>query len=148
MGTSWAEVITNSAMVYIDDLRLREDLAVNPAQFFRKMALYMNQAIPLLNRPPELLNFLTVGLIQPTFGDSTWTSTQESTVQETVVETGQVGFSLFSCVVSRADSRGNVTFTPYTAAGYDSETGKVTFPVQAAAGTQYVLDFYTDRRLL
>ena len=63
MGTSWAEVITNSAMVYIDDLRLREDLAVNPAQFFRKMALYMNQAIPLLNRPPELLNFLTVGLI-------------------------------------------------------------------------------------
>lgn len=144
MGTSWAEVITNSAMVYIDDLRLREDLAVNPAQFFRKMALYMNQAIPLMNRPPELLNFLTVGLIQPTFGDSTWTSTQESTVQETVVETGQVGFSLFSCVVSRADSRGNVTFTPYTAAGYDSETGKVTFPVQAAAGTQYVLDFYTD----
>ena len=47
-------------------------------------------------------------------------------------------------MVSRADSRGNVTFTPYTAAGYDSETGKVTFPVQAAAGTQYVLDFYTD----
>lgn len=106
MGTSWAEVITNSAMVYIDDLRLREDLAVNPAQFFRKMALYMNQAIPLLNRPPELLNFLTVGLIQPTFGDSTWTSTQESTVQETVVETGQVGFSLFSCVVSRRTAGG------------------------------------------
>ena len=26
MGTSWAEVITNSAMVYIDDLRLREEI--------------------------------------------------------------------------------------------------------------------------
>ena len=144
MGTSWAEIITNSAMLYIDDVRLQEDLAVDPAQFFRKMSLYMNRAIPLMNRPPELLNFLTVGLTQPVFGDSTWESTQESTTQETVVETGQIGFSLFSCVVSQTDSRGNVTFTPYTAARYDSGTGQVTFPVQAAAGTQYVLDFYTD----
>lgn len=144
MGTSWAEIITNSAMLYIDDVRLQEDLAVDPAQFFRKMALYMNQAIPLMNRPPALLNFLTVGLTEPAFGDSTWESTQESTAQETVVETGQTGFSLFSCVVSQTDSRGNVTFTPYTAASYNSETGQVTFPVQGEAGTEYVMDFYTD----
>lgn len=148
MGTSWMEIITNSAMVFIDDVRLQDDAAISPAQFFRRMTLYMNMAIPVFNRPPEMMAYLTRGMQEPTYDDYEWVSTQESTAQSTVVATGLTGFELFSCVIREMDAAGNVTLTPYGNAEYDPQTGNVTFPQQSAAGTTYVLDFYTDGSFL
>lgn len=144
MGTSWIEVISNSAMLFIDDVRLQDDVAVNPAQFFRRMTLYMNAAIPLLARPPELQTYLLNGMEAPAYDDFSWVSTTASTGAETVVETGITGFSLFSCVIRQVDAAENVTLIPYTDATYDPETGNVTFGVQSAAGIEYSLDFYND----
>ena len=55
MGTPWSEIITDYAMVVIGDTRMREDLATNPALFFRRMAGWMQMSIPMLKSPPELL---------------------------------------------------------------------------------------------
>lgn len=144
MGTRWSEIVTGDAMVFIDDVRMEEELAVNGALFFRKFSLYVRQAIELLNRPPELGVFLETGLQPPTWADGTWTSTPESVGQETVVETGLVGYELFSCVKRERDKRGVVRVSPYPGAAYDKDTGQVTFPAQAAAGTTYDFDLYND----
>lgn len=144
MGTKWAEIVSNYAMLLIDDIRLQDEAAENPAAFLRKMSIYVSYAIPLLCEPPELLPYLEDGLVEPVYDDYSWTSTQDSTEQETVVHTGLTGFGLFSCVIRTVDAAQNVSYTPYTAAAYDPETGDVTFPVQSAEGIDYSLDFYTD----
>lgn len=146
MGTQWTEVISNSAMVFIDDIRLQEEAATNPAQFARKMSFYMQLAIPMLGRPPELLQRLTNGLVSPVYADSEWVSTDESvSAAETEVDTGLKGFELFSCTIKETDaSTGEVFVTPYAGAEYDAESGIVTFPQQEKAGIEYILDFYTD----
>lgn len=45
MGTTWSEIICDYGMVLINDIRLTEELANDPALFFRKMALYLKNAI-------------------------------------------------------------------------------------------------------
>ena len=144
MGTSWTEIITNYAMVEIDDVRLQEEASISPAQFLRRMSLYMNLAIPVVNRPPELVPFLQDGLTVATYADANWTSTEASLSGATTVDTGLTGFELFSCVIREETANGYVTLTPYADATYDAETGLVTFPQQTASGTLYVMDFYTD----
>lgn len=145
MGTSWIEIISDSAMVFIDDIRLQDEAAIDAAQFFRRMSLYVQLAIPMLCRPPELLQSLTNGLTPPDYADQEWVSTTESVSEAaTEVPTGLTGFELFSCAVRETDAAGGVSLSPYTQAEYDPETGVVTFPQQAQAGTEYILDFYTD----
>lgn len=142
MATSWAE-IEAAAMLPIDDLRLQEQLEISPALFYRRMALYVERAVPMLSRPPELLNTLNSSMTKPLFGDYMWTSTEESTTQETAVATGLTGFDLCSCIIVQLMDDGRVLQTPY-AVTYDKETGEVVFPVQTSAGISYELDFYTD----
>ena len=148
MGTLWSEVITNYAMVVTDDEKMREKLAVSPALFFRELSLWVQTAMPLCSRPPELLAFLSEGLKAPSYADAEWVSTHDSTVHETVVETGKTGFSICSCVIAQPVGAGDVTFLPYHNFTYDAETGDVTFPQQDNAGTEYRLDFYTDGEFL
>jgi hypothetical protein len=143
-GTAWSEIITGYAMVVIDDERMTDDLAINAALFFRRMSLWMKTAMPMLNRPPELLTYLSEGLTEPVYDDAEWLSTQESTTGQTVVETGKTGYELCSCVIALTARNGDVTFIPYTDFTYDPDTGNVTFPQQDNAGTEYRLDFYTD----
>lgn len=144
MGTTWSEIVSDHAMVFIDDIRLREQAAENPARFLRKMSLYMKNGIPLFCRPPEIAGYLQNGLTEPAYDDAEWTSTEESTAQETVVATGKTGFALFSCAVIGTAPNGDVYETPYTQAVYDAQTGNVTFPEQDSAGIAYTMDFYTD----
>lgn len=144
MGTGWSEIVTNSAMVFIDDVRLQEAAADNPALFFRRMSLYVDMAIPMLSRPPELLSWLQCGMTPPTYGDYEWVADQTSTTTETEVSTGMIGYELFSCVARQTDLAGNVTTTQYLEASYNAETGVVTFPQQNMAGVSYDMDFYTD----
>lgn len=142
--TSWASVITDAAMVYIDDVRLTEMLEVSPAFFYQKMSFYVTNSMPMLNRPPELLKYIQKDMVQPSYGAYGWLSTAESLTTETAVDTGCIGYELFSCLIREEDDAGNVTFTPYADAVYDGETGIVTFPVQTAEGVEYSMDFYTD----
>jgi len=140
--TTWAD-ICSAAMVWIDDLRLTEELSVSPALYYRRMALFVSSAVPMLNKPPELLDYLLSEKEDPSFGEFYWTSTAESTVVETAVATEQTGFDICSCVSVEVLDDGRVLQTPY-AVEYDAEAGIVIFPVQTQAGISYQLDFYTD----
>lgn len=144
MATSWAEIITNNAMVLINDVRLSEQLEVSPALFYRRMSLYVENALPLLSKPPELITYVNKGIQKPIFGDFEWTSTDESTSEETVISTDLIGFELFSCVIREDDGNGNITLKPYTEATYNAETGEVTFPEQDTNDITYMMDFYSD----
>lgn len=144
MGTPWSEIICNYAMPVMDDVRLTDQMGENPALFFRRMALYMDLAIPMISRPQELGNYLNYELTKPEYDDIIWVSTQESLEQETTIETGMVGYELFSCSLRESDGSGVVTSTPVTGVTYDPETGEVTFPVQEEKGLEYNVDFYTD----
>jgi hypothetical protein len=143
-GTPWREVIINSAMLLIDDVRLNEEAAMNPALFLRRMSLYMKAAIPLLNHPPELVEMLTNGLHSPAFDEYQWVSNLESMESETAIETGMTGFEMMSCAIERTDAAGDVYFEKYAEAVYDAESGTVTMPVQETEGVSYIFDFYTD----
>ena len=142
-STAWAEAVS-AAMVLIDDLRLQEQLQISPAQFYRRMAAFVRQAVTLLNRPPELYDALTRGMAEPVYDDFEWESTEESAEGPVVVQTGKAGFQLCSVVWLEAGPGGEIEYVPYGDAAYDPESGDVTFGVQEEAGRKYLLDFYTD----
>lgn len=139
--TSIAEIISE-AMIYIDDVRLQEQLSTNPALFYRRTSAYVSAAMPLLSSPPELLSHIERKYKAPEYDDFTWVSTDESTMDaETEVATGCIGYDLCSVVSFSEDG----TYTQaYTDATYDKETGIVTFPTQETSGIEYEIDFYTD----
>lgn len=143
MATTWADIVT-AALVQIDDVRLEEQMAVSPAQFYRRMAALIQQAMPLLSRPPELLTFLRNGMTAPDYDDFEWTSDEASTAAETPVDTGMTGFDLCSVTQRVSNANGTISLVPYSAAVYDPETGTVSMPVQESAGLEYDFDFYTD----
>ncbi len=140
MATAWSEIIT-AAMQALDDERWREQITVSPAQFYRAKSDTVKFALPLLNSPPELLDYLERDMVLPEYDDFPWESTEASLSGETAVDTGLLGYELMSAVVFGADGTGA---KPYAGAGYDPETGIVTFPKQTSAGVRYELDFYTD----
>jgi len=140
MATAWSEIIT-AAMQALDDERWREQITVSPAQFYRAKSDSVLFALPLLNSPPELLDYLEKDMVTPQYDDFFWESTVESLGGETAVETGLLGYELMSCIVRGADG---TSFAPYREASYDPETGIVTMPQQSEAGTQYDFDFYSD----
>lgn len=142
MATTWAQ-LDAAAMVLIDDVRLTEQMAISPALYYRRMSLFVQAAIPMLSRPPELLTYLTNTVDEPQYTDFEWISTEESKLSETVVATGAVGYDICSCVIDEVLTDGRVMQTPY-AVTYDAETGNVTFPQQSASGIVYQLDFYKD----
>lgn len=137
--TAIADIITQ-AMVYIDDIRLQEQLAVNPALFYRRMSDYINAAMPLLSSPPQLFDYVNEQYTAPEYGDKYWTSTEASMTEETVISTDYIGYDL--CSVVSIDAENNAT--AYPDATYNSETGEVTFPQQVAEGINYEIDFYKD----
>lgn len=137
--TALADIISE-AMIYIDDVRLQEQLAVNPALFYRRISAYVGAAMPLLSSPPELSDYLIKGYTEATYDDYTWTSTVASTVAETVIATELTGYDLCSAVIVDEDN----DITAYNEVTYDSETGEVTFPIQSKYGITYELDFYKD----
>lgn len=140
MATGWSDIIT-AAMQIIDDINWRDQLAISPAQFYRAKSEAVLFSMPLLKRPPELLQYLQNGMTAPSYGDYEWISTEESTGAVTVVETGMKGFDL--CSISQRSADG-LDYFPYTLAAYNADTGEVTFPVQTKAGIEYSIDFYTD----
>lgn len=137
--TGWSDIIT-TAMTIIDDIRWREDLATSPAIFYRSKSEYVELALGMMNRPPELYMKLAAGMEKPSYDDFAWTSTEASTEAVTAVSTGKTGYAL--CSVAMYDADGT-HLMPYDA-DYNAETGIVTFPIQTAAGIKYTVDFYND----
>ena len=140
MATTVSEVISQ-ALIFIDDVRLTELLQVSPARFYRKMSAYVQVAMPLLNRPPELFTYINSEYIEATYDSYSWTSTPESTEEETTVATSITGFELCSITQRSADG---VYETPYTDFTYDPDTGDITFGVQEQEDIEYEIDFYSD----
>lgn len=141
MGTTWEEIEAR-AMTYIkDDLSLEQDLKTRLPVFYNRMKAYMTEAIPLFNRPPEMLERLAT-FTEPVFDSYSYTaeSAQESGF---VIETGISGAELCAVGILAEDQYGDVSYTPLTAFSYDAETGNVTVNEAAAEGTVFDLDFYT-----
>lgn len=143
MATKWAD-ITAAALVQIDDVRLEEQMVVSPAQFYRRISALINQAYPLLSRPPELLEYLKQEMAQPSYDDYEWASDAASLENPTNVDTGMMGYDLCSVTQRVQHDNGTVSLIPYADAVYDAETGVVTMPVQEKEGIAYDFDFYTD----
>ena len=141
MATTLAEIISE-AMIYIDDVRLQEQLQLNPALFYRRTSAYVTAAMPLLSSPPELLSHIEHGYVAPEYDDYEWVSTEESTTASyTDVNTGKIGYDLCSVMIVSDDGQYTVAYTDAT---YISETGVVSFPTQEQVGIQYEIDFYKD----
>lgn len=141
--TTFSEVITDFAMVQIDDERLHDLLAENPARFFRKMSLYMINAIPRFTHPPEARIWLR--FTAPTYSDYTYavTGTENGQAQ---VETGITGYSIASAVYTTDDGYGGMMDVQVQILESDPETGAITLdiPADIPVDTPIVLDFYTD----
>jgi len=140
MATTVSEVISQ-ALIFIDDVRLTEILHASPARFYRKMSAYVQAAMPLLNRPPELYAYISSEYVEPTYESAEWTSTYESIGAEAVYESGITGYEL--CSITQRSTDGQYE-SPYTDFTYDSETGNITFASQSQEGIQYEIDFYQD----
>lgn len=138
--TQIADII-QKAMVVIDDVRLTQQLAQNPALFYRRMSGYVDLAVPMLSSPPELYTYVTGELVEPQFADAVWVSTEESTEEETIYVTDFTGYDICCVSVRSADGK---QLTPYTEAAYDEQTGTITFPQQTEEGIVYDIDFYKD----
>ena len=140
MGTTFAEIITDYAMVEIDDIRLQEQLDENPARFFRRMTLYVRNAVPYFTTPPQMTQRLM-------FQDAQWDDFQwrgTASASQTVVQTGKTGYQLCSIMTALETNGEEVFWAPYRGANYDPQTGEVTFPPGIADGQIFDMDFYTD----
>lgn len=140
MATGWSDILT-AAMVIIDDIRWRDDLATDPALFYRAKSDYVRSALAKMNRPPELYAYLLSGKSEPQFAATEWTSDEQSMEQETEIDTGFIGYDLCSVAAYSADG---TKLTAYTDCEYDPETGFLAFGVQPSAGITYSIDLYTD----
>lgn len=140
MATNVTEIISQ-ALIFIDDVRLTELLQVSPARFYRKMSAYVQAAMPMLNRPPELFSYISSEYVEPEFTSDEWTSTYESVGEETIYTTEAIGYDLCSITVRSDDGQYE---TPYTDFTYDSETGEITFGQQTQKDLMYEIDFYKD----
>lgn len=141
MTTSWSDILT-AALTVINDIRWRKQLATNAAEFYRAKSAYVTMALPLLCRPPELLQHVQNGLVEPEYASLEVTVSENDTSGENmIIKTGLLGFELMSVSKILPDGTGAV---PYPGATYDPETGDITFPPQDASGVVYSIDFYTD----
>ena len=141
MVTTYSEIICDYFMVQQEDTRLQDELNENPAAFFRKMALYMKNAIPLFNRPPEAQQWLS-RTEEPDYTD--WETVTENLLESgTVLYTGKTGYELCSVGAMTTDDVGMPSYQRVSA-DYDPETGNVTLQEIVEAGVKVTCDFYSD----
>lgn len=138
--TGWSEIIT-AAKLLIDDVRWQKEVEISAARFFRAKSEYVKMALPRLNRPPGLMDYVKTGMSEPQYDSASWTSTEQSTTEEVTVELGTPGYEL--CTVCLR-TNGGLVETPYSEFSYDEGSGSITFNVQPQAGLEYEIDFYTD----
>lgn len=139
MSTAW-ETIETQAMTYIkNDISLAWDMSNRLPVFYNRMLSYMREAVPLFNRPAEMLVRLSRNT-PPEFIDGEYTA--ERSASGTVeIATGITGYDIVSVGVVENDAYGDPTYVPYKAS-YDSETGIITMKNNVSAGMKFTIDFY------
>lgn len=141
--TTFIDVICNHAMVEIADIRLQNDMNTSQARFFRKMSMYMLNAIPRFNRPPEAREWLK--FTAPVYDDYDYSVPSIIESDTITIETGMTGFEIMSAIKIENNGYGTYDYIPVKDASYDAETGVVTIPsIQFSGGETVALDFYTD----
>lgn len=139
--TGWSDIIT-PAMQIVDDVRWLDELAVNPAQFYRAKSQLVRLALPMLSKPPELLAYLQKGAKDPEYADMSYTSAEDTEAGETLtVPTPHLGYALCTVSVRSADG---LRWSPVEVTSYDGETGEVELVAAGNGAQEYSLDFYTD----
>lgn len=138
--TEYSEIICDYFMVQQSDVRLQDELDENPAKFFRKMSMYMKNAIPLFNRPPDVREWLAH--TEADFDDYSVETTGAFSDGDVIV-TGKTGYTLCSAGVLEEDDFGQPKYTPIEVE-YDAETGDVTLLEVVGSGVEIQFDFYTD----
>lgn len=139
MSTAW-EPIETQAMTYIkNDLSLDWDMKNRLAVFYNRMAAYMEWAIPLFNRPPEILLKLR-DITAPDFEDVDYTPTEAREAPVTI-ETGLTGFDICSCGLVAKDQFGGVEYTPVSCV-YDSASGDVVVNMALTADDTLSINLY------
>lgn len=148
------EVLTKYCAQYVDDIRLEELAVDNPPLYARKMSAYLNVAIPLFNKPAEVLPYLVGDKNDPKYVEAKYDNAQytltETITSSKVVSLGDeyVGYELFSAHVLTRDASGNVVSLPAAECEYDKTTGNVTINATAdnpiEKGVVFDFDFYTD----
>lgn len=139
MGTAW-ETIETQAMTYIqNDISLVWDMRNRLPVFYNRMLSYMREAIPLFNRPAEMVVRLAQNT-PPEFADGVYTA-EETTTGTTEIDTGLKGYDIVSAGVISQDAYGDPQYNPLPVT-YDSATGIVTIGQGIAAGTEITMDFY------
>lgn len=140
MATLFSDVLTQYAMQFIDDVRWQEQLATNPAQFFRAKSQALITSIPRFNRPPTIQSYFTYSA--PVYDDFSYTVQQDDTFPLEVA-TGKKQFDLCSVGVVTVYEDGGVEYTPIQNS-YDKLSGVVTIEDEQPVGTVIDFDFYTD----
>lgn len=138
--TTFADVLCDYALVQIDDVRLNKQMLENPARFFRKMSLYMLNAIPRFNRPPEVREWLK--FTAPSYDDFQHIPEADMAAGDTLA-TDVTGYGMASGVITAPDGYGGIGYTPI-AMEYNGETGVITLNQAIPAQTQLDFDFYND----
>lgn len=135
MGTTFREILSG-AMYFMEDARWKEQLASNPAQFYRAKSANVIHAIPRFNCPPNIQYYLTYE--SPAYTDYEYTTTAETRV----VHTGITGYEL--CTAGEWTNIGSMPVFRQSAQTYDPETGDVTFDMSLGANFTVSFDFYSD----
>lgn len=144
MGTTFEE-IEIAALTYIkNDVTLDWDLRYRLPVFYRRMWNYMEQALPLFNRPPTMLYRLKDYTV-PSYSDVLVSAS--SVGLDGSVETGITGFEICSAGIIGEDAYGDPAYTPLTVVSYDSETGVVVISGEYDDDDTIDIDFYTSGSL-
>lgn len=141
MGTLFSDVLTQYAMQFIDDVRWQEQLALNPAQFFRAKSQGLIASVPRFNRPPTMQKYLSYA--PPTYDAYSYTIGYDDSFPLNLT-TEMTEYQLVSVGTVEVGETGGVTYTPYSDFSYDAETGEITLNAEIPSGTQVDIDFYTD----
>ena len=141
--TTFIDVICNHAMVEIADVRLQTQMGISPAQFFRKMSLFVINAVPRFNRPPEAREWLK--FTAPSYDDMEYIVPASYEGGDLVITTQSTGYDMASVVKKVEDGYGGIEYQPISNAVYDKETGIITIPDGFVnSGDILEIDFYTD----
>lgn len=116
------------ALTEINSDELRRDKQCNPALFYRKMFLYLQNGVPLFDTPMGISAEFTYE--RPEWKDLYLTLNEG----QTEIDTGVTGYDI-------ADIS---TEEEYLQSEYDSNTGRIVLKETVSSETEICIDFYKD----
>ncbi|MEG1571143.1 MAG: hypothetical protein RR431_08100 [Clostridia bacterium] len=141
MGVPFSTILTDFAMQNIDDPRWTEQLSTNPAVFFRAKSLFLLNALPRFNTPPEMEAWLCFS--PAAFADFLF-APGKATPSPLRIPSGKKGFELCCCGLIERDSEGREQSYSPLACDYDPLTGDIVVEASLSATQAIDCDFYTD----